>query len=163
MKINLTEPFYQIKKGGRNLAGKIKHNYKVYRIEKRQNEINRLVEISDNGINPQALNKIREAQTTLANYARNEGVWINISDKAPVSKNIEKASLNHIQENTGSDLYVSVTDMLKNNSAAEAVSGDVDRTYKFSTKNAKSEMHFEDNFLRNLYRHIGNLVNSLQR
>lgn len=140
------------------------------KIINKNNLINKYVKIHDVNTYGDSFNQMYNAKEVMANYAKNNGVSIDIYDAKKLLDDDEYVS--PIIENDFSDkLNVIVTNLLNGKSKAKIVSANTDKTYPkiaevpivLTSDNVehmrKGIRQTEDSFLRNLYRNIENLTN----
>lgn len=136
----------------------------------KNNLINKYVKIHDVNTYGDSFNQMYNAREVMANYAKNNGVSIDIYDAKKLLDDDE--SVSPIIENDFSDkLNVIVTNLLNGKSKAKIVSANTDKTYPkiaevpivLTSDNIehmrKGIRRTEDSFIRNLFRNIENLTN----
>ncbi len=140
-------------------------DYRKY--NKEQKFINKYVKIHSNRKYNDAFTQINKARKTIANYAADKGVVIDVYDVERVPE---------LPNSTSRKLMLEVTDLLTGKCKNKVLDARTDRTYPHvendyividyphdgiqQTRLTKHE--YEDTFLRYLYRNIENLTNKLQ-
>lgn len=140
------------------------------KLTRHSKEINKYVKIHDVNTYGDSFNQMYNAREVMANYAKNNGVSIDIYDAKKLLEDDE--SVSPIIENDFSDkLNVIVTNILNGKSKAKIVSANTDKTYPkiaevpivLTSDNIehmrKGTRQTEDSFIRNLYRNIEYLTN----
>lgn len=151
----------------RIIASKIAKN----KVAKQEEYINRFVRIHDTNTYGDSFNQMYTARETLANYAKDKGVTIDIHDARKLLEDDE--SVSPILENKFAEkLYVVVTNLLSGKSKTKFVDANTDKLYPkvaqrpilipitsdYTDIARQSVRNTEDTFLRNLYRNIEELT-----
>ena len=158
------------------IFNRIERQIEKHKLNKRISEINNYVKIHDVNTYGDSFNQMYNAREVMANYAKKKGISIDIYDAKKLLEDDEFVS--PVIENKFSDkLNVIVTNLLNGKSESKIVSANTDKTYKkiaeipivVSTKPdnldimRKGTRQTEDSFIRNLYRNIEFLTNSVIR
>lgn len=156
------------------IFNKFQSQLKQQKLNKREANINKYIKIHDGNTYGNSFAQIYDARATIANYAKRNAVSIDIYDVKKLLE--ENESVSPIIENNFSDkLHLIVTNLLNGKSKSKIVSANTDKTYpKISEKQIIIPIHkdgiekigesinqTEDSFLRNLYRNIEYLTNSV--
>ena len=144
---------------------------KIAKVAKQEEYINRFVRIHDVNTYGDSFNQMYTARETLANYAKDKGVTIDIHDARKLLEDDE--SVSPILENKFAEkLYVVVTNLLSGKSKTKFVDADTDKLYPkvaqrpiiipnvkdYTDVARQSVRNTEDTFLRNLYGNIEELT-----
>ena len=148
-----------------------------YRVNRHQKYLNKYAQIHDRNLTYGSYEKMREAREVIANYAKHNGVKVDIFDARHQFREDEYP----ISSNTLSDkINIVVTD-LKSNSVEERIIPIIDDNESKSAvlevikrvmidipsdgvqKIVKVKSHFEENFLRNLYRNISEMTEMIKQ
>ncbi|MBS6602882.1 MAG: hypothetical protein KH301_03880 [Brachyspira sp.] len=149
----------------------IQNHINIAKYEKRQNEMNKFVNINNNITNHTAFNTLDEAKSTIANFAKHNGVSVDIYDGRKMVEGDEYAS-EALTNNLSDKLFVKVTNLISGKSKERIISSNTDELYPvqksnlrlLQLKNSDKEylshgtLSTEDNFLRYVYRNIDTLT-----
>lgn len=149
----------------------IQNHINIAKYEKRQNEMKKFVNINDNISNCTAFNTLDEAKSTIANFAKHNGVSVDIYDGRKMVEGDEYAS-EALTNNLSDKLFVKVTNLISGKSKERIISSNTGELYPvqksnlrlLQLKNSDKEyvnhgtLSAEDNFLRYVYRNIDTLT-----
>ena len=133
--------------------------------------MNKFVNINNNITNHTAFNTLDEAKSTIANFAKHNGVSVDIYDGRKMVEGDEYAS-EALTNNLSDKLFVKVTNLISGKSKERIISSNTDELYPvqksnlrlLQLKNSDKEylshgtLSTEDNFLRYVYRNIDTLT-----
>ena len=153
----------------RRITSNINHFIRTKRIERAEKEISAYVKVQVSNI--EAHKQISNARSTIANYAKNRGISVDIFD-AVHSDDVKKAAKNPLSDK----MIVLVKNLLTDKQTHRLLSTDTNAVVNYSNfginagtvskisgKDGIGIEHFchEDGFLRNLYRNIAEMTDSL--
>lgn len=156
------------------IFNRIETQVEKHKLNKKITEINNYVKIHDVNTYGDSFNQMYNAKEVMANYAKKKGVSIDIYDAKKLLEDDE--SVSPIIENNFSDkLNVIVTNLLNGKSKSKIISANTDKTFpKVCEKQViipivtdglervgEIVSQTEDTFLRNLYRNIEKLTNTV--
>lgn len=140
-----------------------------HRIEKENKFLNNYINIHNNTTYGDSFQQMNTARKTIANYAQEKGVTIDIYD---ARKELCEHDSPIMEDYLSDKLSIHVTDLLTNQQEQRIISARTDITHPHievieSPANGTQAAHvtrleYQDNFLRHLYRNIENMVNTLQ-
>lgn len=144
----------------------------IKKYEKEAKFLDKHITIHNNTTYGDSFQQMNQARKTLANYAKKEKVKIDIYD---ARHELSEDASPIIEDKLSQKLSVYVTDKKSGRKTQKFVSAKTDETHPYvendyivvdfpeddlqMTRITKHE--YEDNFLRHLYRNIGNMVNEL--
>lgn len=142
-----------------------------YRREQRF--LDNYVNIHNNTTYGDSYQQMMSARKTIANYLRDKGVAIDIYDARQMLGEHDSPV---IEDKLSDELWVEATDLLTNKHLAKVVSAKTDKVHihtvsdyivvnnvQDGVQQTRLTSHkFEDNFIRNLYRNIEELVKKVQ-
>ena len=158
------------------IAQVIEKRINVLKYEKEQKFINKYFKIYDNTMANDTFEKMQEAKKTIANYAKNKGVAIEVYDAKTEAIDLGNAAI----ENSFADkIKLVITDLktkaeksrciyaLDDKNPQSAVLEKTKNVMVYDSKEGVERMTkvkstFEENFLRYLYRNIEELTKSLK-
>ena len=161
-----------------NGKAKIGKKYCIREIENREKEISKYVRLHNDTTYDDSYKQMVDARLGIANYAKANGVQVDIYDARKILPGKEDVSQN-VKNNLSDKIKVVVSD-LKNKARTRErfVSADTDtytprikqerilipsRTEECIESVRTVTSYIEDNFLRNLYRNIEEMTNQLHR
>lgn len=137
------------------------------RYNREQKFLDKYVRIHDE-INGDTYTKLDSARKTMANFAKNKGITIDIYDARRELQDDELVSCK-LEDDFAKKLSVHVTDLLTGKRSWKLVNAKTDKSIVNSTNEniipgnpMSGKNEFEDNFLRNLYRKVEEMVNQIQ-
>ena len=156
------------------IFNRIETQVEKHKLNKKITEINNYVKLHDVNTYGDSFNQMYNAREVMANYAKKKGVSIDIYDAKKLLEDDESISP-AIANNFSDKINLIVTNILNGKSQSKIVSANTDKTFpKVREKKVMIPISedgterigitiskTEDSFIRNLYRNIEYLTNSV--
>lgn len=157
------------------LINMINNKINTIKIEKHQKELNRLVNTDGLKKHHDALNEIGLAKETIANFAKNNTVTVDIFDTSSTISRTQHI-IPEFSKSADDCITIRVSDMLTGRAKDAIMPADTKQTYIYTRSNTRlledveagteyihqGYISHEDNFLKMLYRNISNLTNAVK-
>ncbi|MFQ8626734.1 MAG: hypothetical protein ACLSA2_09930 [Candidatus Gastranaerophilaceae bacterium] len=156
----------------KNCINRIQNQIEKRNLIKKEKNINRYFKIHDDTIYGNSYDQLYKSRSTLANYAKSQGITIDVFDARQIIAGDEYAPVS--MENSLSDkLMLKVTNILTGKSKSRIISADTDKTYVHNnikldvfhngnvTETYETKQLHEYTFLRYIYRNVENLTKHL--
>lgn len=156
----------------------IKKNFssfiRIKKYEQEQRFLDKYIKIHNNTTYGDSYQQMHNARKTIANYLSHKGVAIDIYD---ARQHLDEFASPVLEDKLSDKLYIKATNLLNNKKASKMVSARTDKTCTHvvpdyividypadGVQQTRLTSHeYEDNFIRNLYRNIEELVKKVER
>lgn len=159
-----------------SITQEIINQFKNYKIARHEKMIDKYFKIKDTSLPYDSYEKMYTARETIANYAKHNGVSIEINDArnelgefdSPIFENIMSGKINIVVKNLKNKLVQRKIISAINDNDPRKVYHEITKKIMVNIPEdgtqriAETKSYSEETFLRNLYRHISEMTNNIK-